>query len=317
MTRRVLLKLTLGAFGAYLLPIRMAFSARGKKIIPETDISVTSNRDFYVQSVGDSPRIKERDWQLIMEGMVSKPRAWSYSALKSRPSKEYMVTLACIGNQPGGEQIGNAVWKGFLLEDLLAEVMLDPGANRLIFECADIFTSSSSVDQLFGSGSILAYEMNGRKLGRDHGFPLRLIQPGCYGMKSPKWIRKIIATADEHKGYWENFGWSDRGFIQLTTRIDDHISNHTLRGVALNGQKAIERVEVSLDDGLTWQEADLEQTERSVVWSQWSLDLGDRKGDLTVVCRAINQDGETQNPHDSNPFPDGASAPDRQRFRLL
>lgn len=99
--------------------------------------------------------------------------------------------------------------------------------------------------------------------------------------------------------------------------MDDKIENRILRGVALNGKNKIDKVEISLDGGQTWAEANLDQTESPYVWSLWDFDLGSIKGKIEVICRATNEHARTQDEGSRLSFPSGASAPDRQKFLIL
>lgn len=321
--RRHFLRVTFVGITSSFLPVRHSnafsfFKDPIKKIIPFSKMKVLSAKEFYVQSLNEKPpKISVDEWVLRLEGLFKNPFQLNYNDIKKRASVVQMTTLACIGNEVGGLQIGNANWTGCRLKDILMEAGLEENAKKIIFFCEDLYSTAIDLPSLMSDNVLLAYAMNGKPLSREHGYPVRLIIPGRYGMKNPKWIRRIVATEEDYKGYYEKFGWSDTAEMQIITRIDDTMQNHTLRGVALNGKNRIDKVEISLDGGQTWNAADLEQTKSPYVWSLWSYDVGGIKGKIEVVCRAKNEYGEIQDEAGKGSFPAGASAPDRQRFRIL
>lgn len=323
LNRRHFLKISLTGITPFILPVTYykpfsIFSDAVRKIIPFDKMKVLSAKEFYVQSVADKPpQVNHKKWQLTLDGLFKNPLFLNYEAIRARKSITQMVSLACIGNEVGGQQIGNAQWTGFSLRDLLHEAGIDDRAQKIVFYCEDIYSTAIEVSSLMNDNVILAYGMNGKPLTAEHGYPLRLIIPGRYGMKNPKWIKKLVATEEDYKGYYENFGWSDTAALQIITRIDDKVENHTLHGVALNGKNKVEKVEISLDGGQNWTEANIEQTESPYVWSLWNFDIGSTKGKIDVVCRATNERGETQDELLRASFPSGASAPDRQKFNIL
>ncbi|MBL7995346.1 molybdopterin-dependent oxidoreductase [bacterium] len=317
------MRISIAGIAPFILPFRnfkliSSADVQKRKIISFGKMKVSSAKEFYVQSIDEKPpKIDPKKWRLRLDGLFKNSLTLDYEQIRARESVTQMTSLACIGNEVGGQQIGNARWTGFRLRDLLEEAGLDKSAKKIIFYCEDIYSTAVDIQSLLNENVMLAYGMNEKPLTREHGFPLRLIIPGRYGMKNPKWLKQLVATEEDYKGYWENFGWSDRAELQIITRIDRDVGNHVIRGVALNGKNKIDKIDISLDGGETWNEADIEQTESSYVWSLWHFDIGGRKGKIEVVCRATNEHGETQDETKRLPFPSGAAAPDRQNFRIL
>ncbi|KAB2878452.1 molybdopterin-dependent oxidoreductase [bacterium] len=323
LNRRHFLRISIAGIAPLILPFKnfrlfSSINVPKRKIIPFDKMKVLSAKEFYVQSIDEKPpKIESKKWRLSLDGLFKNPMTLNYDQIMARESVTQMTSLACIGNEVGGQQIGNARWTGFRLRGLLEEAGLGENAKKIIFYCEDIYSTAIEIQSLLNDNVMLAYVMNEKPLTREHGFPLRLIIPGRYGMKNPKWLRKLVATEEDYRGYWENFGWSDTAELQIITRIDRKVENHIVQGVALNGKNKIDKIDVSLDGGQSWNEANIEQTESSYVWSLWSFEIGVTKGKIEVVCRATNEQGETQDETKRLAFPSGASAPDRQKFRIL
>ncbi len=107
-------------------------------------------------------------------------------------------TFACISNPVGGDLIGNAIWRGVRFRDLIARARSKPQAHKVVFRCADGYHTAVPLVDLLDPDAFLAYEMNGEPLPKAHGFPLRAVIPGLYGMKNPKWITRIELTDRDH-----------------------------------------------------------------------------------------------------------------------
>src|SRR3990172_1645444 len=129
-------------------------------------------------------------------------------------------TLECISNEVGGELISNAYWRGVRLRDVLARGGgVPPKAIKIVFRCADGDTEALPIAEAMHPDTLLVYEINGDPLPPKHGFPLRLLVPGLFGMKNPKWITKIEAAEFDFQGYWERSGWSDQALVQTMSKF--------------------------------------------------------------------------------------------------
>jgi len=117
--------------------------------------------------------------------------------------------LKCVGGASG-----RAKWSGVRLRDLLEKGQMDPDALEIIFHGADGYHSSIPLAVAMTSDSMLALHMNDEPLWPKHGSPVRLVLPGMYGYKQVKWLTRIEVTTTDHKGYWEQRGYSDDGRIK-------------------------------------------------------------------------------------------------------
>jgi hypothetical protein len=224
----------------------------------------------------------------------------SLADLRAYPKIESTRTLECIGNPVGGPLIGNVVWGGMEAAALWEQVGIQPGAIRARFEAEDDYSTSVELKWITQPGVMLAYEINGEPLPPEHGYPLRILMPGLYGQKMPKWIREIEFIDHVHTGFWEARGWSDVASVQTNSiiRRPENLErvpagNVPVFGVAFAGLRRIERVEVRIEDG-EWMAAELLQDPSSLVWTQWSFDWPATAGSHKLSVRATDSEGFTQ-----------------------
>ena len=166
-------------------------------------------RFFAVAIVSFPPKIDVANERLEIEGDVSNPYALGYDELRAWPQVTQESVLRCVG----GAQ-GRARWSGVRLAGLLEKAGMDPDARDVVFYGADGYESSVPVGEAMKERSMLALEMNYEPLWARHGAPVRLVMPGMYGYKQVKWITRIEVTRRNHKGYWEQRGYSDDGRIK-------------------------------------------------------------------------------------------------------
>lgn len=288
---------------------------------PRETLYFTPNDKFYVVNYMDSPFNVSRDlnveqWQMTLSGEVKQPMKLGWRDILNRPSFDQVVTLECIDTLPGGDSLGNAQWRGISLKTLLEEAGADAETARdVIFRAADGYDDSIPFARAMQDDVMLAYLMNGEKLPKAHGFPLRLIVPGLYGIKNVKWITEIEVYNGDHKGYWQRKGWTDDGTIKIFSRIDSpgHYQaltgpEQTFMGIAFGGPNSISKVELSFDAGKTWQEAQLEPPVSTKSWVIWSHRWRPPKtGKYQVVVRATDTKGQLQIEEMVRPQPAGAS----------
>ena len=277
---------------------------------------ITPTASFYVVSKNfNDPHVSADRWSLEVSGLVTRPRLFSYDEILALPTESQYTTLECISNTLGGKLMSNALWAGVPLSQLLASVGVQPTARAVIFRSADNYYESFPLELVSATGVLLAHTMNGVPLPDKHGFPLRLILPGPYGMKNPKWIVKLELEADRIDGYWVRRGWDREAPVQTVARIDTPIDNSSVAGprlevggVAFAGSRGVSRVEASPDGGATWREARLKPPLGSDTWVQWSADWDDvSPGTHTLLARATDRTGTLQTPDEHDPFPRGAS----------
>jgi len=286
----------------------------------------------------DVPEAEEATWTLRVDGLVRNPLGLTMAELRSRPSVTMPVTMECAGNgrarlsprpisQPWlTEAIGTAEWTGTPLRPILEEAGIDAEAVELVFRGADHGTQgdveqdyerSLTIADATRDEVLLAYGMNGHPLPPQHGFPLRLLVPGWYGMTSVKWLTAIEAVAEPFRGFqMESYRVRQRpedegvpvtriyprsllvppGFPDFMTRrrfVD--VGRHVLRGRAWSGWGAIERVEVSADGGRTWADAALGEPASPYAWVPWTFAWDAAEpGAFELWCRATDAAGNTQ-----------------------
>jgi DMSO/TMAO reductase YedYZ molybdopterin-dependent catalytic subunit len=220
----------------------------------------------------------------------------------------------CISNEIGGDLISNAVWKGVPLKAILEKAGIRTGASRLIIRARDGYSDSFPLSAALRDGTILAYEMNGKPLERQHGFPARVLVMGLYGIKNVKWLSELEVVDYDHKGYWPARGWSHTAIYKTFSRIDVPAPGAVLKrgerswiaGVAFAGDRGIRGVEVSVDGGTTWQPAQLKSGMGDHTWLRWAFEwIPAVPGTATLTVRAIDGTGAVQPVGPKPPLPDG------------
>jgi DMSO/TMAO reductase YedYZ molybdopterin-dependent catalytic subunit len=276
---------------------------------------ITNNDDFYkvTKNLFDT-NISEADWRLDVDGLVLRPLSLSLADIRARPANQTYNTFECISNQVGGNLISNALWTGIALRSLLDEAGVQPSALFLKFESADGYTESLPLELALDQKVRLVYEMNGVPLPSGHGFPLRVVAPGKYGMKQPKWLTRITLIDKDELGFWEQRGWDEEARVKTMSRIDvpadgDLLSEGsiTLYGIAFSGDRGISRVEVSSDGGQTWNDASLSPPLSSWSWVLWNFSWSARQGDHQLAVRATDGNGAVQDASEQDTVPSGAS----------
>lgn len=196
-------------------PVVFDFIGEYKDRVEATDKLADSSIDFVTEqqmftlSLGFTPEVDINSWELEVGGLVQSPYKTGYEELTGFPQISVYATLETISNPVGGPSIGNAVWTGVPLKYILEKAGIKDNAIKVIFFCQDGYSTAVTVQEALKDDVILAYKMNGKQLAPDHGYPIRVVLPGKYGMKWAKWINKIELTDQDYKGYWEAQGWSD------------------------------------------------------------------------------------------------------------
>ncbi|MBI4514154.1 MAG: molybdopterin-dependent oxidoreductase [Gemmatimonadetes bacterium] len=292
---------------------------------------LTRNDDFYLVAIdpsfrpGVDPSTVERAWRLDLVGL-DRTAALGYRDLVSMRSVEVVKTFECIGNEVGGDLIGNANWRCVPLRDVLAPVLPDRRTGlTVMFHGLDEYYDSVSIERALDEQSFIAYSMNGEPLPAGHGFPARVLLPDLYGMKQPRWLAKIeILDTPETTGYWERRGWASEVPVKTMSRLDVPPrqsvfggQRHTLTGVAYAGARRIQKVEVSVDGGVSWTEARLTSESLANAWALWAYEwTPPASAGYTLVCRATDETGAVQTAKARGSFPDGASGWHRVRVEV-
>jgi len=297
---------------------------------------VMPNAHFYVRNHFPIPRLDEETWQVRIRGLVERPLTLSFRDLRNLPSQTSVVTLECAGNgryaldpRVPGEQwqlgaVSTAEWTGVPLTELLDRCGVRSDAREIVFRGADsgfvedrddaiAFERSLSIDVARDAGALLAYAMNGAEIPLNHGYPVRLVVPGWYGVASVKWLVDIELVAERFTGYYqhdkyqyeyERDGGVERDPVTLQrvrALITEPNGDATIaegdiavRGVAWSGAAAIARVEVSVDEG-PWQDARLIGDRHHGSWQWWELIVRiESPGSVTLRARATDLAGRSQ-----------------------
>ncbi|MFC5381712.1 molybdopterin-dependent oxidoreductase [Aquipuribacter nitratireducens] len=285
----------------------------------------TPNPDFYrIDTALVVPRLTTRDWRLRIGGMVEREVELTWDDVLARPLVEKWATLSCVSNRVGGDLVGNALWLGVPTRELLAEARPLPGADMVLSRSTDGFTAGTPVEAMTDDrDSLLAIGMNGEPLPLEHGFPARLVVPGLYGyVSATKWVTEMtLTTFAQDQGYWTPRGWSARGPVKISSRIDRpggsdvRAGEVVVAGLAWAMDVGVAAVEVQVDDG-PWQEAELADAGTSSTWRQWRWAWQADPGSHTLRVRAIDQAGDVQIEEPAPPAPDGAQGYDEVTVRV-
>jgi DMSO/TMAO reductase YedYZ molybdopterin-dependent catalytic subunit len=310
---------------------------------------LTPTELFYIRSHFPAPRLEIASYQLRIDGAVRKPFSLSYQQLRDMPSETRVATLECAGNSRvflvppvAGAQwelgaVGNAEWTGVPLGALLERAGLEEDACEIVLEGADrgtpkeepvppgTISSARSLprDKAIQREVLIAYQMNGRDLPLDHGFPVRAVVPGHYGMASVKWLTHVHAVREPFRGYWQtsDYGYWDYlegkpvrralGEMKLKSeiarpRVYETLSPnqvYTVFGAAWAGETEVTEIAVSTDGGQTWAEAEFLDPARRHAWRRWNFawPTPEKPGRYTLLARAKDANGDVQpDKHDPN-----------------
>ena len=287
---------------------------------------ITSNADFYIvtKNAGGDPVIRASEWRLRIDGDVQRPVEVDYASLRRLPAVEVTKTIECISNfvtkcelAPFGcDLISTARWKGVRVSDVLALAGgVRPDVVSLATFAADEFTTALPIDVAMGPETLLVYEMNGEVLPREHGYPLRMLVPGRYGMKNAKWIVALRAMRREFVDWYGQRNWSRQAIVKTMTRIDVPArgatlppGEHRIAGIAYAGDRGVAQVEFSPDGGATWTVAELlEPPAGRDTWVRWQGRFTMPAAEVTLVSRAVDGTGAMQIEAFSLPQPEGSS----------
>ena len=290
---------------------------------------ITPNEDFFTVSHYNRPVLKPEEWRLHIGGLVERPISLTLEQIQARARQEVTFTLECGGNHgfnwfTGG--IGNARWAGTPLAPILQAAGIKKNGIEVVFfgsdegdeEVRDIkmkqnFSRSMSVEEALAPANLLCYEMNGEPLPPLHGFPLRLIAPGWYGVANVKWLKRIEVVDKRWAGRFmakdyvtireeprENgeVVWTQKVvgpalLKSVTAKVTMKDGKHRIYGAAWG--RPIQRVEVRIDDG-PWRAATIDRgQEHEFAWKFWHLDWEDAAaGEHTITSRAIDRAGHVQ-----------------------
>jgi DMSO/TMAO reductase YedYZ molybdopterin-dependent catalytic subunit len=287
----------------------------------------------------DVPDVPE-GWRLEIAGCVERPLGLSLDDLRERPAVRRIVTMECAGNgrarlephvvsQPWlAEAVGTGEWGGVELAPLLDEAGVREEGFEVVFTGLDrgidggveqVYERSLTVGEALAGDALLAFELNGGPLPPQHGFPLRLVVPGWYGMTNVKWLERITVVDRPFAGYQQARAYrfkrdeDDEGVpvtrmrpraLMIPPGVPDFLTRRRflavgpcrLQGRAWSGLAPVATVEVSTDGGSSWDEAELVSPPDRAAWSGWSFVWDAQAGDHELACRARDADGNEQPP---------------------
>lgn len=298
---------------------------------------LTPNAAHFVRSHFPEPRIDVAAWRLSIGGAVERPVTLTFDDLLALPSRTLRVTLECAGNgrsamrpQPAGEPwaygaVSSAEWTGVPLRTVLAAAGPAQSVSHVVVEGADsgyaadagralTYERSLPLGEALHPDTLLAYAMNGDELPVEHGFPVRLIVPGWYGVASVKWVTRIVAASSPFDGFYQVDRYvmldPDSGAskgepltrLRIRSLIADPVADavlpcgeHVVRGFAWSGAAAITRVEVSVNGGTSWEDADLTSEPERYLWRRWEYRWQPASpGPTTLLSRAVDANGNRQ-----------------------
>ena len=330
------------AFGDYGPDFRAAAHADNPLVkcfdLRQLTSAITPSREFFAFHQTQTVRANADTWRLRIGGFVKRPAEFSLADLRNRAGRRDLeVIIECSGNS-GDPRImnglvSNAVWTGVSLSAILQECGIDPAAREVVclgldaeqdrkFEAgnAEILSPhgwSIFVQDAMAPPNLIAFAMNGEPLAPEHGFPLRLILPGWYGMAHIKWLSHIEVTDRRYEGRHMARNYQSLRALQSGDEslwLDTSISRNNLKsviarvtrrragpgfqyrvtGAAWGGPAAIRTVEVKVDDE-SWRPAVIQRPGSAATWSLWSFDWNPATPGLhTLVSRASNALGEVQ-----------------------
>ena len=296
---------------------------------------ITPNAVFFDRNQGQipDPPVDPATWELVIEGQVNHPLTFELEQIQSLPKAIVANTLECSGNSrsllekkaPGNPWtiggVGNAVWGGVWLGDLLKDAGLAKRAAHVAFEGMDTplgkaqikFVRSIPIEKAMSS-TLLAYEMNGDPLPLKHGYPLRALALGWTGANCVKWLNRIVVLEKPYNGFFMDkvyrvFQKGEKpetgkivSDIQLKSIITRPLTADRLErgevvvlGAAYAGEGHVAHVEVSVDDGATWQRAEFIGPDEPYAWRQWQYAWHvDQAGEYTIRSRATDDQGRQQ-----------------------
>ncbi len=287
---------------------------------------ITPNELHFVRQHFDIPTTDAPSWRLRVEGKVSKPLTLSLDQLRALPSRTLTAFIECSGNsrsqftpRTAGTQWGNgaisvAEWTGVSLSTVLDMAGLAADATSIVGEGADSGKVYRAVprDKALDPDTLVAYAQNGQPITRENGFPLRLVVPGWGGINSIKWLARLRAVDASFRGFYNDRYYvyetpglpkkpvqamGVKSFVTSPTK-DAQLAAGTavmLRGFAYSGLDQVDRVDVSTDDGKTWQSARLLEPNTRWSWVRWEYSWSPSGAGAAVIrSRATDKAGNAQ-----------------------
>lgn len=297
---------------------------------------ITPVAHFFVRCHTYIPDVTLSEWRLQIGGLVERPLSLTLSDLKTFPRFELVSVLECAGNgrsfyspRVAGAQwsfgaVGNARWGGVRFRDVLQKAGIAPGATQLLMDGADVplgtmpaFQRTVSIGKGMHPDTMLAWEMNGAPLTREHGFPLRLVAPGWASDSWVKWLKRVEVLDHEFEGFWMKTAYrhptkpvAPGGTVdpaEMAPVTDLKVKSFiaapvdwalpgpvVVEGVAWSNANPVTRVDVSVNNGGAWAPATLLGHRKKYGFRRWSYKWHAGEGSYDLIARATNAAGQTQ-----------------------
>ena len=303
----------------------------------------TPSEHFYVRNHFAVPEIDAKTFRVTVSGHVENKLDLSLDDIRRMEQVTKPLTMECAGNgrvhlvpaarglQWGEGAVGNAEWTGVPLAAILERARVKKGAVEVLLVGADKgaiaadpatpgaihFDRSLPLEKALKPEVLLAHKMNGEDLSPAHGFPLRAVVGGWFGMASVKWLTRIVVLDRPHGGYWQTMDYSYfvrrdgevPTLVPLTAMqpkasisrpaLDEIVpasKPYRVFGAAWSGESAVKKVEISLDGGATWQVAELEGKAVPFCWRLWTFtwNVPAKPGRYQIVAKATDEAGNSQ-----------------------
>lgn len=306
--------------------------------LAKLDLELTPSGRFFIRNHFPIPAIDLDMWALKVEGHAGRTVYLDYELLTAMPARNVACLLECAGNSRAAVQpsiegllwdhgaVGTAMWKGVPMRDVLDRCGSLDSATEVLLEGSDrgvengmtdetAYAMSIPIEKALSPDTLLAYEMNGHPLSSEHGFPIRAIVPGWYGMTSVKWLQGISLLNKPHDGFHQKDYYVYVPEGETTSATPDRVSSmavkslitwpsrgmtlcigaNTIRGMAWSGEGPISKVEVSVDNGESWQRAWVNRSKSPYAWQPWqfSWEAG-RAGHFLIRAKATDVNGRVQ-----------------------
>ena len=286
------------------------------------DSFITPTEQFFLRSHLEIPTLRPETFQLKVGGFVERPAAYTLTQLARLPRLEMPATFECSGSAVGGGMVSTGQWSGVSLSEVVERAHPKAGALEVVMEGADAgldelvpvplqFARSVPLEVLRNLPGMLVTQMNDRPLLPVHGYPLRVILPGLYGVQNVKWLVRLTVVDRPYEGFYQTQRYVGLKRVPqgvkmeeiLRQRVKSQIARlapdgakgeYRITGAAWSGEGAIVKVEVSADGGGRWEPAEFTPAPNRHSWVLWSRRFKAAPGSHEIVVRATDASGKSQ-----------------------
>ncbi len=288
--------------------------------LPGLSARITAPEDHYQVDIDlTRPRIDGDSWRLKVSGEVSRERSFAFEDLVAFGAEERSVYLQCVSNIYAGDLMSNSLWTCVPLARVIAEVEPAAGATHIVARAVDGYHERYAIAD--APEILVALGMGDGAVLPDHGYPVRLLVPGHYGVRSVKWLTELELISEQVESYWEKRGWDAEAVLNSGARIDtpsggDRVGGRVTVGGVAWGPGTVTRVEVAVDSFEKWHEAQLETRTDDIAWTRWQATIDVPPGEHVIFARAA-VDGVPQIEEPQPPHPSGATGLHRIAVRVV